>query len=64
MKEICAFCGKKKKTESTSIVEAYCIDCHRINIGQSEYAIREIQNRTKSNKAIKPDPLTQVGGDR
>ena len=49
MRGICAFCGKKKETESTSIVEAYCIDCHRINIDQSQCAIREIQKRKKSN---------------
>ena len=48
--KICEFCGKEKETESTSIVGSYCIECHKINIGQSREAIQEIKMRLLSEK--------------
>ena len=41
----CEFCGEIKETEGTSLVGMYCIEGHKINIGQSREAIRAIKAR-------------------
>lgn len=42
-KHRCEFCGKKKKTASTTFVGEYCIECHKTVIEHSKEAIKEIQ---------------------
>jgi hypothetical protein len=46
----CAFCGENKEIGSTTMIGWYCIDCYRINIEESQDAIRAIKARRKSNK--------------
>ena len=51
-KGTCEFCGKKTKyLASTTFVSNYCIGCHKLLIGESREAIREIQ----ANKSLKKD---------
>ena len=51
-KGTCEFCGKKTKhLASTVFVSNYCIGCHKLLMGESREAIREIQ----ANKGIKLD---------
>ena len=52
MKTLCEFCGEEKETEGTTTVGCYCIDCHKINIEESQDAIREIKARRQSNKSL------------
>ena len=48
----CEFCGKETKhLAGTNFVGSYCIGCHKLLIGESREAIREIQ----ANKQIQPD---------
>lgn len=46
----CEFCGETKEIESTTIIGWYCIDCHKINIEESQDAIRAIKAKRKSDK--------------
>lgn len=53
MKGLCEFCGQKKEIESTTMTGwGYCIECHEINIEESEDAILIIKGRSNSNKPL------------
>lgn len=41
----CEWCGTITEVESTSVVEMYCVDCHEVNIEESEKAIKAIYQR-------------------
>ncbi len=48
-KNTCEFCGKNRKhLSSTTFVSNYYIGCHKLLIGESRDAIREIQANKKA----------------
>jgi len=50
-KKPCEFCGERKETEGTTIVGAYCIQCHQIVIEESRDAISRIKKRKAALRA-------------
>ena len=41
----CECCGKRRKLAGTSFVCGYCLECHKINIEQSNEAVKQIKKR-------------------
>lgn len=50
METLCEFCSEIQQTEITTIVGSYCIECHEINIEQSQEAIKTIKARVREEK--------------
>jgi len=41
--EKCEFCGKKRRVVSTTFVCGYCAECHDLNAGESQDAIKRLK---------------------